>query len=128
MKSGGARNGDLSLCAQGMKTRTILFEIVPMASNSDGTIHVDTPCSCLLGKPPIMIAGMMPSTVKAGFANAILSAGFHAELTSGRHYSPNAICAKVAEIQSQIPAGVTITLNSLSIHVSLRSSCLCGRR
>jgi fatty acid synthase subunit alpha len=50
---------------------------------------------------------MMPSTVKAGFVSAILSTGFHVEL---------AIRAKVAEIQSQIPAGVSITLNSLYIN------------
>jgi fatty acid synthase subunit alpha len=31
-------------------------------------------------------------------------------------FSPDAIHAKVAEIQSQIPAGVSITLNSLYIN------------
>jgi fatty acid synthase subunit alpha, fungi type len=49
-----------------------------------------------------MVAGMMPSTVKAGLVSAILSTGFHVEL---------AIRAKVAKILSQIPAGVSITLN-----------------
>jgi hypothetical protein len=63
-----------------------------------------------------MVAGMTPSTVKAGFVSAILSAGFHVELAGGGHYSPDAIRAKVAEIQSQIPAGVGITLNSLYIN------------
>jgi hypothetical protein len=33
MKSGGARNGDLSLCAQGMKILAMLYRIVLMASN-----------------------------------------------------------------------------------------------
>jgi hypothetical protein len=33
MKSGGARNGDLSLCAQGMKILAMLYGILLMASN-----------------------------------------------------------------------------------------------
>ena len=65
-----------------------------MTSNSDGTIHID---------------------VKAGFISTILSAGFHVELAGG-HYSPDVIHAKVTKIQSQIPAGVSITLNSLYIN------------
>jgi fatty acid synthase subunit alpha len=85
----------------------LLYGIVLTTSNSDGTIHIDTPYPRLLGKPPIMVAGMTPSTVRAGFVSAIISTGFHVEL---------AIRAKVAEIQSQIPAGVSITLNSLYIN------------
>jgi fatty acid synthase subunit alpha len=65
---------------------------------------------------PIMVAGMTPSTVKAGFVSAVLSAGFHVELASGGHYSPASLRAKVAEIQSKIPAGFGITLNSLHIN------------
>jgi fatty acid synthase subunit beta len=63
-----------------------------------------------------MVAGMTPSTVKGGFVSAILSAGFHVELAGGGHYSPAAIRAKVAEIQSKIPPGVGITLNSLYLN------------
>jgi fatty acid synthase subunit beta len=35
----------------------LLYRIVLTTSNSDGTIHIDTPYSRLLGKPPIMVAG-----------------------------------------------------------------------
>ena len=85
-------------------------------SLSDGTIHIDTPFSRLLGKPPIMVAGMTPSTVKAGLVSAVLSAGYHIELAGGGHYNPAAIRSKVAEIQANIPPGVGITLNSLYIN------------
>jgi|SRR5882762_849054 fatty acid synthase subunit alpha len=84
--------------------------------SSDGTIHIDTPYSRLLGKPPIMVAGMTPSTVKGGFVSAVLSAGFHVELAGGGHYSSEAHRAKVTEIQSKIPPGVGITLSSLYIN------------
>ena len=83
---------------------------------SDVAIHIDTPYSRLLGKPPIMVAGMTPSAVKGGFVSAILSAGFHVELAGGSHYNAAALRAKVTEIQSKIPPGVGITLNSLYIN------------
>ncbi|THV07258.1 fatty acid synthase [Dendrothele bispora CBS 962.96] len=87
-----------------------------LVKTSDGTIHLDTPFSRLLGKPPIMVAGMTPTTVKAGFVSAVLDAGFHIELAGGGHYNAAAVRAKVAEIQSKIPSGVGITLNSLYIN------------
>ena len=84
--------------------------------SSDSEIHLDTPYSRLLGKPPIMVAGMTPSTVKAGFVSAVLDAGYHIELAGGGHYNAAALRSKVAEIQKQIPAGVGIMLNSLYIN------------
>ncbi|KAI5983403.1 hypothetical protein EDD15DRAFT_2390897 [Pisolithus albus] len=87
-----------------------------LVKTSDGTVHLDTRLSRLLGKPPIMVAGMTPTTVKAGFVSAVLSAGYHIELAGGGHYNAAALRAKVAEIQSKIPEGVGITLNSLYIN------------
>lgn len=87
-----------------------------LVKTADGVIHIDTPFSRLLGKPPIMVAGMTPTTVKAGFVSAVLSAGFHVELAGGGHYNAKALRAKVAEIQSKIPPGVGLTLNSLYIN------------
>jgi fatty acid synthase subunit alpha, fungi type len=63
-----------------------------------------------------MVAGMTPSTVKAGFVGAVLDAGFHIELAGGGHYNAAALRAKVTEIQKKIPAGVGITLNALYIN------------
>ncbi|KAF8577776.1 fatty acid synthase [Ramaria rubella] len=87
-----------------------------LVRTSDGKVHIDTPFSRLLGKPPIMVAGMTPSTVKAGFVSAVLSAGYHVELAGGGHYNAAAVRAKVTEIQAQIPAGVGLTLNALYIN------------
>ncbi|KAI0685962.1 fatty acid synthase [Cytidiella melzeri] len=87
-----------------------------LVRTSDGALHIDTPFSRLLGKPPIMVAGMTPCTVKAGFVSAILNAGYHVELAGGGHYNAAAVRSKVAEIQSQVPAGIGITLNALYIN------------
>ncbi|WVQ81978.1 hypothetical protein IAT38_004105 [Cryptococcus sp. DSM 104549] len=82
----------------------------------DGKIHIDTPFSRLLGKPPIMVAGMTPSTVGANLVSATLNAGYHVELAGGGHYNPKALRAKVAEIQRRTQPGVGITLNALYIN------------
>ncbi|KAI0033531.1 fatty acid synthase [Vararia minispora EC-137] len=87
-----------------------------LVKTSDGKVHLDTPFTRLLGKPPIMVAGMTPTTVKSGFVSAVLSAGYHVELAGGGHYSPAALRAKVSEIQGKIPPGVGLTLNSLYIN------------
>ena len=63
-----------------------------------------------------MVAGMTPTTVKAGFVSAVLEAGYHVELAGGGHYSPAALHAKVAEIQGKISPGIGLTLNSLYIN------------
>ena len=83
---------------------------------SDGEIHIDTLYSRLLGKPPIMVTGMTPSTVKAGFVSTVLDAGYHIELAGGGHYNAAALHSKVADIQKWIPPSVGITLNSLYIN------------
>ncbi|KAF9485144.1 fatty acid synthetase alpha subunit [Pholiota conissans] len=87
-----------------------------LVRTSDGELHLDTPFSRLLGKPPIMVAGMTPSTVKAGFVSAVLDAGYHIELAGGGHYNAAGLRSKVAEIQKLTPAGVGITLNALYIN------------
>jgi fatty acid synthase subunit alpha len=82
---------------------SISFPDVFVSRISDGKIHIDTSFSRLLGKPPLMVAGMTPTTVKAGFVSALLEAGYHVELAGGGHYSPTALRAKVAEIQGKFP-------------------------
>jgi enoyl reductase-like protein len=83
---------------------------------SDGKIHIDTLFSRLLGKPPIMVASMTPTTAKVGFISAVLQVGYHVELAGGGHYSLAALRAKVVEIQSKISPGIGLTLNSLYIN------------
>ena len=82
----------------------------------DGKVHIDTSFSRMLGKPPIMVAGMTPSTVGANLVAATLNAGYHIELAGGGHYNPKALRAKVAEIQRRVQPGVGLSLNALYIN------------
>ncbi|KAK4048983.1 fatty acid synthase alpha subunit Lsd1 [Microbotryomycetes sp. JL221] len=88
-----------------------------LVRTKDGRVHLDTPFSRLLSKPPLMVAGMTPSTVRAGFVSAVLKAGYHVELAGGGHYNEKRVRSKVNEIQRLVDKpGVGITLNSLYIN------------
>ena len=63
-----------------------------------------------------MVAGMASTTVKGSLVGAILSAGYHVEVAGSGHYNPPTLRAKVAEIQSNIPVGISLTLNLLSVN------------
>ncbi|KAI0318373.1 hypothetical protein OF83DRAFT_1291694 [Amylostereum chailletii] len=80
-----------------------------LMKTSDDKVHVDNPFTRLLGKSPIIVAGMTPTTVKAGLVSAVLSAGYHVELDGGGHHSRVSVCSvrKVAKIQTKIPDGFT---------------------
>ena len=73
--------------------------------------------SRLLGKPPLMVAGMTPSTVSAEFVSAVMNAGYHVELAGGGHYNEKMLRSKVDEIMKQTRAGEGITLNILFLNV-----------
>lgn len=88
-----------------------------LVKTGDGRIHLDTPFSRLLSKPPLMVAGMTPCTVQTGFNAAFLNAGYHGELAGGGHYNEKALRARVAAISAELNTpGIGLTLNALYIN------------
>ena len=51
-----------------------------LVRTKDGRTFVDTKFSRLLGRPPVMVAGMTPCTVPWSFVAATMNAGYHIEL------------------------------------------------
>lgn len=51
-----------------------------LVKTKEGKTYVDTKFSRLLGRPPIMVAGMTPCTVPWDFVAATMNAGYHIEL------------------------------------------------
>ncbi|KAI8872143.1 fatty acid synthase [Ramicandelaber brevisporus] len=86
--------------------------------NSDGKeiIHVDTSFSRLLGKPPLMVAGMTPSTVHQKFVSAVSNAGFHVELAGGGHFNEKVLREKVDRIMELCEPGLGVSLNILFLN------------
>ncbi|KAJ2079283.1 fatty acid synthase alpha subunit Lsd1 [Coemansia sp. RSA 988] len=82
----------------------------------DDSIHIDTPMSRLLGKPPVMVAGMTPSTVSEVFVSAVMRAGYHIELSGGGHFSESMLRDKAEKILALAGPGSNITINSIYVN------------
>lgn len=89
------------------------------AVRANGKLWVDTPFSRLLGKPPIMVAGMTPCTVPEPFVSAVIQAGYHVELSGGGHFNEEGLRAKIDAIIKTCGPGCSITLNSLFLNPRL---------
>ncbi len=85
-----------------------------MQRASDGQVVIDTLFARLLGRPPLLVAGMTPTTSLNGvpLVAAATNAGYYAELAAGglsrRHIFKDAIdrlcqrCGGVIERQPQL--------------------------
>jgi len=83
---------------------------------------VDTKFSRLLARPPLMVAGMTPSTVHPSVVAATLDSGYHIELAGGGYFREDQLRAAFAEIQKRTPAG--ITLNVLYVNPAMLQWCI----
>ncbi|KAF9167813.1 3-oxoacyl-[acyl-carrier-protein] synthase [Actinomortierella ambigua] len=88
-----------------------------LVRSANGEIHIDTRMSRLLSKPPLMVAGMTPSTVNETFVSAVMNAGYHVELAGGGHYNETAVREKVKKLMKLTTPGSGVTLNTLFINV-----------
>ncbi|KAI8318453.1 hypothetical protein GQ54DRAFT_280754, partial [Martensiomyces pterosporus] len=79
----------------------------------DDQIHIDSPMHHILGKPPVMVAGMTPTTSNESFVAAINAAGYYAELGGGGIHKEVDLNSKISSLTSQLEPGQTITLNCM---------------
>ncbi|KAB2838423.1 DUF1729 domain-containing protein, partial [bacterium] len=86
---------------------------------ADGSLMVDTRFTRLLGKPPVMVAGMTPTTANEQIVAAFTKAGFHGELAGGGQHTEAYFRDRVAKIMAEIPAGEGITTNLLFLNAYL---------
>ncbi|OWZ18416.1 Fatty acid synthase subunit alpha, partial [Phytophthora megakarya] len=72
----------------------------------------------VLNKPPVMVAGMTPTTSLEGIdlVAAVQNAGFHAELAAGGLSRPNIFEDAVNELVSKIKPGLGIAINMLYLN------------
>ncbi|KAH8693926.1 putative fatty acid synthase beta subunit [Talaromyces proteolyticus] len=78
---------------------------------ANGTTTVDTKFSRLLGLPPVMVAGMTPTTSSWDFVAAVMNAGFHIEFAAGGHHNAASMKDALMKLVEKIPAGRGITCN-----------------
>jgi fatty acid synthase subunit beta len=66
-----------------------LAEFKPkLVKTSTGKVYVHTKFSQLLGRAPLMVPGMTPTTVNSDIVVATTNAGYHIELAGGGYFSP----------------------------------------
>ena len=82
-----------------------------LVKQSSGRKMLATKMSRLLGTPPLMVAGMTPTTVHYDFVAAIMNAGYHAELAAGGYNDAESLTKALKQLQNSIPIGRGITIN-----------------
>ncbi|OJD25560.1 hypothetical protein ACJ73_03070 [Blastomyces percursus] len=87
-----------------------------LVKTSVGQTFVDTKMSRLLGVPPIMVAGMTPTTVPWDFVAATMNAGYQIELGGGGYYDPKMMTEALNNIEKNIPPGRGITVNLIYVN------------
>lgn len=87
-----------------------------LCRTSDGQIQIDTKMSRLLHMPPIMVAGMTPTTVSWKFVSATINAGYHVELAGGGYFSSSAMTNALQNITASIPSGRGLTINLIYVN------------
>ncbi|KAL9614499.1 MAG: hypothetical protein Q9167_001027 [Letrouitia subvulpina] len=82
-----------------------------LTTNSRGVTIMETKMTRLFGVPPVMVAGMTPTTVPWDFVASIMKAGYHAELAVGGYHSANSLENAIVQLSQQIPSSRGITCN-----------------
>ncbi|OCL09018.1 beta subunit of fatty acid synthase [Glonium stellatum] len=82
-----------------------------LLSDASGRTMVSTKMSQLLGVPPVMVAGMTPTTVHPDFVAAVINAGYHVELAAGGYHHEESLVQAIKSIEKSISAGKGITIN-----------------
>ncbi|KAJ5689024.1 fatty acid synthase subunit beta [Penicillium macrosclerotiorum] len=82
----------------------------------DGTLALHTKLSHLLRVPPVLVAGMTPTTAPWDFVAAVMNAGYYAELAGGGYYSDSAMENAIRTLASEISPGRGITVNLIYVN------------
>jgi len=89
--------------------------------NHDGKVLVDTKFTRLLGKPPLMMAGMTPTTVNPHLVASCLNAGYHGELAGGGLPNKEMFQQAIDTVIDEAMYGNGVTLNLLFLNQRLWS-------
>lgn len=82
-----------------------------LVKSSSGAVVLDTKMTRLFGCPPVMVAGMTPTTVPWQFCLAVMKAGYHVELGGGGYFRATDFEKAIHELSCAIPMGCSITCN-----------------
>ncbi|CAI5760087.1 unnamed protein product [Candida verbasci] len=93
-----------------------LKEYKPTLIKSQGKIFVNTKFSQLLGRAPLMIPGMTPTTVNTDIIIAATNAGYHIELAGGGYFTGPMMSEAVEKITKEIKPGYSFGINLIYVN------------
>ncbi|TAQ84673.1 hypothetical protein B7494_g7011 [Chlorociboria aeruginascens] len=79
--------------------------------DANGDFKLDTKMTRLFGAPPVMVAGMTPTTVPWDFVAAIMNSGYHVELAGGGYFNAKDFEDAVKRISNNVQNQRGITCN-----------------
>ncbi|KAF7587174.1 hypothetical protein BBP40_007637 [Aspergillus hancockii] len=82
-----------------------------LAISPTGELQLVTRLTQLLGTPPVMVAGMTPTTAHWDFVSAVMNAGYHIELAGGGYHCAADMSTAINELVASIPAARGVTCN-----------------
>lgn len=87
-----------------------------LIKNKNGKVFVNTKFSKLLGRAPLLVPGMTPTTVSPDFVAATINAGYQIELAGGGYFSPEGMTKAIDDIVVQITPGSSISINLIYVN------------
>ncbi|ODV67313.1 beta subunit of fatty acid synthase [Hyphopichia burtonii NRRL Y-1933] len=87
-----------------------------LVKTSNDKVFVDTKFSRLLGRAPLMVPGMTPSTVNPDIVAATINAGYHIELAGGGYFSGPHMENALKKVVEKITPGSGIGINLIYVN------------
>jgi hypothetical protein len=84
-----------------------------LAQDAGGAHHVDNRFTRFTGKPPVILAGMTPTTGDAEIVAAAANAGFMVELAGGSQVTEEIFRLRAEELRDLLVPGATYSVNLL---------------
>ncbi|VEU23428.1 DEKNAAC104691 [Brettanomyces naardenensis] len=81
-----------------------------------GKVYVDTKFSRLLGRPPLMVPGMTPTTVSPDFVAATINAGYHIEIAGGGYFAEDIMTDALKQVATEVRPGSGIGINLIYVN------------
>lgn len=84
-----------------------------LVETPDGRRHLDGRYTRMIGRPPVILAGMTPTTSDAGIVAAAANAGYTAELAGGGQPDRATFTRRVEELRTLLDPGREAVFNTL---------------
>lgn len=87
-----------------------------LIKDKSGKVFVSTKYSKLIGKAPLLVPGMTPTTVSPDFVASIINAGYTTELAGGGYFAAEGMTSAINSVVSQIKKGTSLGINLIYVN------------